>query len=163
MTMIGLPNILSRIVVKGRKLSESEFLSIKKFDGKRVDVNVEIFNVINSTAEIDIITQTASSGKDMYLASASFENAVTVLGPFDVIIRLVVNGVTLETIERNQAAENVDFQFTFETKGIFVLDGQIIKITVQHNVSGGTATSATSAKLILWEETTGASPQIPSI
>ena len=155
--------IVSLGAVKGRTLSDIEFLSIKDFDTKRVDVDAEDVNIVATTTETDIVTQTADTGKDMYLGVASFENTIINNPPFDVTIRLVVNGITVETIKRDQAVGDVDFEFTFETKGIFVTTGQIIKITVQHSVSAGNTRTSTNAKLILWEEDTGATPQIPSI
>lgn len=166
MTMVSLPNILFRVRA-GKRLSDIEFLAIKDYgtdgtDSKRVDVNAETA-LLATTTETDTATQTANIGKDMYLASASFEITLTQNEPFDITMRLVVNGITVETIKRNQAALDVDFEYTFETKGVKVATGEIIKVTMQNGVDTGNTRSQAKVKLILWEENTGESPQIPSI
>ncbi len=149
----------------GKRLSDIEYLSIKEFDGKRVDVTTTASLTLSATStETDLVTQTANTGKDMYLGEASFE--IWDGGSASVVptIRLYINGVVKETsiLQLNVASTNAYESRTirtFSTKGLKVATGQIIKITVQND---GTASKIThsNGKLVLWEEDTGASPQV---
>ena len=46
-----------------KRLSDIEYLSIKEFDGKRVDVDNSM-SLNDTSTETDLVTQTASSGKE---------------------------------------------------------------------------------------------------
>ena len=79
-----------------RKLSDIEYLSIKDFGGKRVDVYTET-SVVNTATETDICTQTANTDKDMYLAKAQADGTASASTATDqCTIRLYVNGTKVE-------------------------------------------------------------------
>lgn len=144
-------------------MSETEFLAIKEFDGKRVDVDAST-TVSNTVTETDVVTQTASSGKDMYLSRAKGQMLISeATGVFDVTIKLVANGVTKGTRQYNDNAKDTEIDFDFNVIGVKVAATQIIKITVTHSSATATRNSITSSELILFEEDTGKTPQIPSI
>lgn len=159
--MVG-PWILFAPRKKGGKLSDIEYLSIKDFDGKRVDVDA-VTDVNLTTTETDLATQTASSGKDMYLAGARVTGTIDVAGGAgsSTILRLRVNGVDVEQKRFEELADESEFSYTFLTKGVKVAATEIIKITAQH--SNTTQQSKLKSKLLLFEETTGESPQVPTI
>jgi len=166
--MVSLPNILFQVGAKGRKLSDIEFLSIKEFgtdgtDSKRVDVDNQQLSRLATTVEADLATQTASGGKDMYIAKGYFVTARTAGVTFNITVRLYLNGVVIETFKLENPVLDEEFAFTFKTTSRKVTTGQIIKITVQNSVSAAATRSDTSGGLLLWEEDTNASPQIPSI
>jgi len=149
---------LPKLLARGRKLSELESRSIKEVDTKRVDVDVS--TSLASTSETDLATQTASTGKDMYLAEARVSWSKGSTGTPDINIRLFVNGVQKEEKEWEEIVQNDEDTYTFLTKGVKVTTGQIIKITAQ---SSSTDAIAFESKLLLWEETTSATPQIPPL
>lgn len=156
--MVGLPLILFG-VGEAKKLSDIEYLSIKEFDGKRVDVDTET-TVSNTLTETDIATQTATTGKDMYLARAKLSLIATAGtgSNFPMEYRLYANGVEIEKIEDQVLLTGADSGATFTTQGVKVAAGQIIKMTLKHQIS--TRTVRVNAKLELWEETTGESPAV---
>lgn len=151
MSIFGLPLILFQVGKKGRKLSDTEFLSIKEFDGKIV-TNTGVRTTVG-----DIVSLTANIGKDMYLASAK----ITLLGVGGNIetanIVLKINGVIIE--QTDLGADIATFPYQFQTKGVKVLAGQIIKLEIL-SVS---LTPLVYGNLQCFEEDTGVSPQIPSI
>jgi len=146
----------------GRKLSDIEYLSIKDFGSKRVDKTTVVI-VTDTTTETDIVTQTASSGKDMYLGEGIInftENSLnqTVL----VTLRLYINGTVIETIKylAVPAQDTHTFNYKFLSKGKKVAATEIIKITTQHNVNTSNTSFTYGGTLILFEEVTGESPAI---
>jgi len=144
---------------KRKRLSDIEFLSIKEFDTKRVDVDGEDTNAADNTNE-DVVTQTANSGKDMYLGGAKFNVRVNTGGgsPWIYVVDLVINGVIEETYINATPPTGEDFEYTFLTKGVKVAATQIIKI--QHRNATASKSTTCTGKLVLWEETTGASPAV---
>lgn len=141
-----------------KRLSDIEYLSIKEFGGKRVDADAETA-ITNTSTETDIVTVTASSGKDMYLAGAKMKSTGTVVTTTNVTYRLFANGVELEKVTFTGEGPNSEQSFNFLTKGVKVAATQIIKLTGQN--SDATATTVTYfGKLILFEETTGESPAV---
>ena len=149
--------------VKGRKLSDLEFLSIKEFNGKRVDVNA-LLSLNDTVTETDLVTQTANAGKDMYLGEASIGGQATNVPALDnVVYKLFVNAIEIDRYRKEQPTEFESWTYTFTTKGIKVTTGQIIKITAKNSAAGANVNSRQQGKLILWEENTGISPQIQSI
>lgn len=149
--------------VKGRKLSDLEFLSIKEFNDKRVDVDGEVADL--GTSETDVATQTANTGKDMYLGKAVItlqQSSTTVTNL--VKVRLFANAVEIEKrtveVQSNSGSKNSEGFYEFISKGVKVETGQIIKITAEPTSATGTLVA--NATLTLWEEDTGVSPQIPS-
>jgi len=143
------------------EMGDIEYLAIKEFDEKRVDIINNGLTLTNTTTQTDLVTQTASIGKDMYLAQGSFETTITSNGPFDLIARLVVNGVTVETLTFNESVGNVDNIETFKIKSMKVTTGQIIKITIQNGGTGsGNQTSVSNGQLMLWEEDTSVTPAV---
>ncbi len=138
-------------------MSDIEFLAIKEFDGKRVDADGTVS--IGTTVETDVVTVTAGGGNDMYLGEASFHADVTNgVATSDLTARLYANGVEIETKIWRNLATGSNIELKFITKGEKVATGQIIKITIQ--ASSGTMTITNFGKLVLFEETTGESPQI---
>jgi len=117
--------VVSLAQVRRRKLGDIEYLSIKEFEGKRVDKHDN--QTLTTATETDLATQTASGGKDMYLASASFRIAVGFIGSPTIIMRLFVNGVVVERYEINQIDDSEEVDYTFTTKGVKVETTQIIK------------------------------------
>lgn len=162
MSIIGLPLILFK-VRGGGDMGDILDLAIKEFEGKRVDADANV-TVTNTTTETDLVTQTANTGKDMYIGIASFNSSIANFTTSNTVIaRLFANGVNIEEFIFRATAQNEDFEYEFKTKGINVLAGQIIKITIQHSNATAANVTQNNGKLVLWEEDTGASPQIPTI
>jgi len=155
-------------VKKGRKLSDIEFLAIKDYgtdgtDSKRVDAN-DTLTLAESTLETDLVTQTANTGKDMYLGSASLTLADGGTNSnFQIICRLYVNGTEEERIVLQYDTSTTQrWAWKFKTKGIKVAAAQIIKITAETIITANNNDIDFTGKLVLWEEDTNATPQIPS-
>ena len=145
-----------------KRLSDIEFLAIKEFDGKRVDADAQT-TVSNTTTETDVVTVTANTGKDMYLASATVHVNMSVSQTFDATYRLYANGTVVDAAYTKYLISSSDVQYyaiKFDTKGIKVAANQIIKITVQHSTATSTSVTVNAGKLVLWEEDTGNSPQV---
>ena len=141
---------------RGKRLSDIEYLSIKDHDGKRVDADATV--TITNTTELDVVTKTASSGKDMWLGGASISWSRTVTaGTPRVVFQLYINGAVDERADFVDTALGKHGEYKFLIKGIKVAATQIIKITVDQTSSVSTLVDG---KLILFEETTGESPQI---
>ena len=140
----------------GKRLSDIEYLSIKEFDSKLTTKE----NSLSATG--DLVTTTASSGKDMYIAKAKIifrgENS-SVAGISSV--ELKVNGVIKETASTFlfiSAGEATDTNMVYEfvTTGLKVAATQIIKlevITIEANTT-------IDGVLTTFEETTGESPAV---
>lgn len=147
----------------GRKLSDIEFLAIKEFEGKRVDAYNEV--VKTTATEADLVTATAGTGKDMYLASAKASMTMGATG-FQTLptFRLYINGSVVEKFQVRDLDSSVhpetSEKYTFLTKGVKVDAGQIIKITVEQDTTNSTTYHG---KLILWEESDGESPQVSAV
>jgi len=145
----------------GGKLSDIEFLAIKEFGSKRVDVDDSLSSAL--TGEKDLAVATAASGKDMYLASASFSFAKSSATADDVFMRLYINGTQIEEITYQnlpQVPPGNNWQYEFKTKGVKVAATQIIKITKEQVTTNNINFES---KLVLFEEATGATPQVTSI
>jgi len=141
---------------RGRKISDIEYQSIKEFDGKLVTGEG------SGTATGDLVTKTASGGKDMYVASAKIiaKRTSNAVGNKNVEVVLKANGTIVETASlgfhyaSGEGGSSVlDYQFIWKGK---VATGQIIKLEIisidsSMNVDG---------ILVLFEEDTGASPAI---
>lgn len=163
MTMVSLPNILFQVGKKGRRLSMTEFLSIKEFEGKRVDKFTNT-SVLNTITETDIVTQTANAGKDMYLAEANINVQVISSANFNAIWKLIANGITIDSVYLGRLTNEQDRTHIFRLKSVVkVAAGEIIKITVLHSSATATRRTLTSGTLVLFEEITDETPQISSI
>lgn len=149
---------------KKRKLSDIEYLSTKEFDNKRVDVD-NTLTLNNTSTETDLVTQTANAGKDMYLAGASIGGqAVTLSNPIGgVTYRLLANAVEIDRFRVEEPQLNEEWDYKFITKGVKVAAGQIIKITAKNDTAGINRITTHNGKELLFEEATGATPQVPSI
>lgn len=152
-------------VSRRRDLSDMEFLSIKEFEGKRTDVDA-ILTLNNTSTETDLATQTASVGKDMYLGEASIGGQVTniaggALGGVTYI--LYANAVEIDRFRIEDPGLDEEWTHKFLTKGKKVGTTQIIKITAKNDNAGVNRTTTHQGKILLFEETTGETPQIPSI
>ena len=143
-----------------KSLSDIEYMSIKDFDGKRVDVDAS--TTVNATVtETDLATQTASSGKDMYLAKASCQVEVDLKGvDFTFIVKLYANGVQIDAKSFRALTVDQREEIDFKPIGVKVAATQIIKMTITHNVSSANTKTITLSQLMLFEESTGDSPQV---
>ena len=143
-----------------RKLSDIEYLAIKEFGGKlKTD-----YGVTSGTTAQDIATLTASTGKDMYLASAKISIRCGSSNNSNASAELIVNGVTVAEYRggfmsnatgANAGATSAD-NFEFAIKGVKVAASQIIKIRA---TTIGTAITI-AGELVCFEESTGISPKI---
>lgn len=157
MTMVGLPLILVQVGGVKKTLSDIEYLAIKEFDNKRVDVFAEIDQA--TIAVTDLVTQTANVGKDMYLAKASIVWNKTGATNAGITARLFINGVKEdEVLWSTGTLTTQQEQYIFTTESIKVLTGQIIKIEVLSDSANDVINY--KGKLLLWEEDTGTTPAI---
>jgi len=146
------------ILQKGGRLSDIEFLAIKEFGNKARS------NEGSVSAVGDIVSLTATAGKDMYLARAKVIVSVNVssAGVHSAAIELKANGVIKETARpvvrstsntTGGSTSSVVYEFGWIGK---VAAGQIIKLefiteTGEVNVDGF---------LEVFEEDTGTTPQV---
>lgn len=141
---------------RGRDMGDIEFLGIKEFDGKvRKNKGTK-----TSTGAGDLVSLTANTGKDMYLAEAEISLA-GVSGTINTVqVDLVINGTVEETaVIATDLGSTTYGRYVFNLKGIKVAASQIIKL----RVAAQPVTQVTVAgSLQVWEETTGETPQIPS-
>jgi len=162
MSIFGLPLILFK-TLKGGKLSDIEFLSIKEFEGKVRKIEGFL------SAIGDLATLTANTGKDMYIARAKVIFYANSSSPGAMIAdkaELKINGVTVETATStmiDEAAADtagvLTLIYEFKNIGHKVAATQIIKLEVI------TLAAETDVEGFIecFEEDTGTSPQIPSI
>lgn len=156
-----IPLLVARIKkAVGATLSDIEYLAIKEFNGKRVDVN-DTTTVTATNTETDIITTTAAVGKDLYNGSVS--GTVISAGGQSLtafLLKLYLNGTVVETLEFGTLPINEAVPFEFKTIGSSVATGQIIKVTF--TLIGDTASrqATCESKMVLWQEDTGVSPQV---
>lgn len=138
-------------------MGDIQFLAIKEFENKLRTVTGTRINAG------DIITISASAGKDMYLASAKINwvrQAST--NPTIMKVELVVNGLLKEDYQvaaNDGVAQHAISSYEFLLKGLKVTAGQIIRldfITVPTSIT-------MKAVLEVWEEDSGTSPQIPPL
>ena len=161
MTMVSLPNILFKIEGASKRLSDIEFLSIKEFEGKRVDDVNNGLDLVETATETDLVTQTATALHEMYLASATFIVSVTAASsPFDVTVRLYANNIVIETFVQTSIGLGQEFTYRFRSRGNKVEADDIIKITVQNSVGAVNRATTSYGKIELWQEETGISPQV---
>jgi len=143
----------------GKRLSDIEYLAIKEFDSKLVENE----STQGTGATGDLGTLTASSGKDMYLASAkcSFQAATNAGGKAQV--ELKVNGVIKETAVLHVVSSSgtangkgsQSMEYEFKNIGQKVAATQIIKLEVISNT-----TAIVEGYVQCFEEDTGASPAV---
>lgn len=163
MSIFGFPLILFQLPAAGafRELSDIEYLAIKFFEGKRVDKRTVTTGVTTDSPQ-DAATQTAAAGKDMYVTKATFRIQRTAIsGTFTYIIKLLVNGVVVDEVDRSLSTVGVDTSGELQANSEKVGPAQIIKITIEKD-SGG-ATDTYTGKLTLWEEDTNTTPQEPPL
>jgi len=142
-----------------RKVSDIEFLSIKEKEGKLKK------NEGSLVSAGDLATLTASAGKDMYLARAKcnihLDGTNTVAIGDEIVLK--INGVIVETYKTTHgmatAADGSGQIYEFKNIGHKVLASEIIKLEV---ITLDTQSEA-EGFIECFEETTGESPQIPSI
>jgi hypothetical protein len=147
----------------GGKLSDIEFLSIKEFGSKRNDADNTV-TITNSTTETTVVTQTATSGKDMYLGDANCQfNQLVGRSTVEITLQLYVNGTVVETARFVTSDGGDDGVYQFKTKGVKVAATQIIKITATQGSAVSTRIVTYAGKLVLFEESTGETPQVTSI
>jgi len=139
----------------GGRLSDIEFLAIKAFGGKLVK------NEGFLSATGDLATLTASSGKDMYLARAKVTFYSRVSNPSSVgdKIELKVNGTVVETTGYSMLTNAIETSYEFKNIGHKVAATQIIKLEVTVLATD----TDVEGFIECFEETTGETPQIPSI
>jgi len=142
-----------------KRLSDIEYLAIKEFDGKLRENE----NNVASGATGDLVTLTANSGKDLYLARAKctiIPNAGN--DSFTGEIVLKVNGVIFETTKWRRKGSTgagdtgqMAHVYEFVNVGQKVAATQIIKLEVISNTL-----SLCEGFLSCFEETTGESPAV---
>jgi hypothetical protein len=140
------------------KLSDMMFLAKKEFDGKLVEDE----GTLSVTG--DLCSLTASTGKDMYLASAkiSIFNETDNTGNDAITVVLKVNDVIKETYTvrtgSSTGGTNVSGQdnYEFNLKGVKVLATEIIKL----EVTSIDANVGANGQLTCFEEDTDADPSI---
>lgn len=159
MSIYGLPLILFKGGTEA-EMGDIQYLAIKEFDSKRVDVDNSV-GVTNSVTETDVVTQTANTGKDMYLGKASISSGlISTASDMDATYKLYLNGAVVEE-KIHKAEQNINSSDELEFVTVDkVAAGQIIKITVTNSISTSTSTSISKGKLVLWEEDTGATPAV---
>lgn len=143
---------------KKKKLSDLEFISIKEFEGKVRTA----YGTLSATG--DLVSLTANTGKDMYLASAKINVFFIGANSGNQVanVELKLNGVTMESSHQRGGRSNSGVDGTghrdylFNLKGIKVLAGQIIKLEV---ITLGTITDV-NGQLTCFEEDTGSTPAI---
>ncbi len=134
------------------------FLSGKEFDGK-LRTNE---GVVTTTG--DLATLTATTGKDMYLASAqcsTVRSDIAGLGNVTVKVELKLNGVVIETwiahTMWNTSLTHFDNVYNFKIGiGKKVLAGQIIKLEVVTNAGSD---NDFEGAISCFEEDTGVDPR----
>lgn len=152
---------LEQLGVKGRKLSDIEFLTIKEFDAKLREDEAGL--PVNTTG--DLATLTANTGKDMYLARAKANVALDGFEPSVGVGQIVlkINNVIkakwnfqlqISSGEGGTTMDSIEFPV-----GFMVTTGQVIKIEV---ITAGVDV-LTEGQIVCFEENTGETPQIPSI
>jgi len=145
-----------------KRVSDIEFLAKKEFDSKTKEAS-GVVTVTNSSTETTIVTATATSGKDMYLAEAKIDWVfeATSVGTFDITFKLVFDTTVKETYVLSEATtvgERV--QYVFPIKGYKALATKVIKITMTHSTASSLSRTSATGTLALWEETTGETPVI---
>ena len=105
------------------------------------------------------VTLTANTGKDLYLSTASI--TLRADGAYQQgNVSLVANSVTIDQMVFSAAnTVNGSFKLDFDLSTIKVLAGETIVLNLTENNS----LFDIRGTLIGWEETTGETPQIPSI
>ena len=169
-----IPLLVARLIAKGEgdEMSDIQYLAIKEFKTKRVDVDGTL-SLNNNSVETDLATQTASAGKDMYLGEASISGRVTNEAGGNigtVTYRLFANAVEIDKFviedprkDSSSGQRYGNWEHTFLTKSVKVIATQVIKITAQNQAAGINRTTIQQGKLLLWEENTGATPQEPPL
>jgi hypothetical protein len=151
---------------RGRRISNIEFLAIKRFEGKLRDTGDPnpTCNEGNRTSVGDLASVTAGTGKDLYLATAKIswrgnddtaDNAVT--------IELKINGNVVETYQGRKGvvgtpSTTMSMQgdnYEFKSVGHKVDATQVIKLEVT-----GATNALIEGEIQCWDETDGETPQI---
>jgi len=143
---------------RGRKLSDIEYLSIKEFGGKVRTATVQRSSTGTSA------TLTANAGKDMYLAGAKVAvkwNQAGTGAIARIAVDLTINGTIVETALLDSTfTSGIGLDggnYEFVCKGLKVAATQIIKLEVSEHT---TSAAEMVGNLIVFEEATGASPEV---
>jgi len=130
------------------QLSDKMFLAVKKFQNKlRQDDNTR-------TTTGDLVTLTAATGKDMYIATAKINIRGTGASP-SVTVQLLVNAVVIEECQWS-SIDNVGWNdYEFASVGFNVAAGEIIKLEVT-----AINNADVEGQLICFEENTGTTPRL---
>ena len=139
-------------------MSDIQYLAIKEFNGKRADKDVSITKTGPQTDSV-VIAQTATPGHDLYGVSVHivYFNETGLNATIE-NFKIRQNGVTIKEID-NPSSESG--QITYDFDSIKVAAGQDIDVVVSQ--SGGTLNTRYIAEMIMWEEDTNATPQIPPL
>lgn len=143
-------------------MSDIEFLAVKEFGSKLVKDDANSTAITSGGGETDLLTITASSGKDMYYGRAGGSFRTTGSGVTLLTLRFYLNGT-----QKSERAYRVDSEGNIERgdelnemfkemAGQKVAATQIIKITGQTSNANATFDGA----MACWEEDTGASPAL---
>jgi hypothetical protein len=157
---------------KKRKVSDIEFLAIKEFEGKLVNLN----STSNETTTGVKLTRTPASGKTFYLA---YVQVTPIANPqsgtstdFECVVAIKFNGTIVDTISYTASFEiaagegpgyGVSGASLKSNQVGISMDGDAIKkVEVEITTLQGTGLEC-RLSLLGWEENTADSPQIPSI
>lgn len=152
--------LVARLIAKGGDMGDILDLSIKEFNGKLVHAK-------GSATSGTSVSLTASSGHDLYLATAkvnvgTISSSITQFMTVDV--DLFVNNVFVERYSFKCSTGGAGTgssvgNYEFTVKGVKVLATQIIRMDVTVvNLSG-----RVNCTLVGFEEDTGNTPQIKTI
>lgn len=154
--MVGLPLILFQVGGK-KKLSDTEFMAIKTFEGKMIKNAFEI-NVPSTTTTI-VATIIPANGKTFYHYKTN-QIIIDVIINDSFISRLLNNGVFVDAIGGNTSSSVISPLFTNYTT---VSDSMIGNGSIAYTLESFTDESVSvNTKGILqgWIEDTGESPAI---
>jgi len=163
--IVILPSILSGGVAT---LSDIMFLAKKHFDSKMRYPDESDPTVVEGalSAAGDLVTVTAKTGKDLYLARAQvswFANTTTGFEAdgLENKCELKMNGVIVETTNAaisfgTGEVGTATITYDFKTTGLFVLAGETIILDVAAIAAGVDV----EGFIECWEEDTGATPVI---
>jgi len=116
-----LPELLQVI----QEMGDIEYLSKKEFDGKLRSAEGLLSNGATGT----LVSLTANTGKDMYIAKAKINWEVSTGNTELLTLQLRLNGVPIESY-RGRADVADSFEYEFVNIGGKVLAGQIIEIVI---------------------------------
>ena len=114
-------------------MSDIEYLAIKEFENKTRIATADNVTPAAST-ETDVLTLTATTGRDMYFAHADITVRSTSAGTAIVTVRFYLNGIVVSKRSYRLSSEGstpLNIAPFLSMRGKKVASGQIMKITVE--------------------------------